>query len=292
VTRTSILVDVDNAVAGTKGQEMPVLSDLLEGLRDRFGRDAAMLLVATQQVDDQASVALRKVADRLGADLTLVPRQRFGSSVDVVLAVRAMEVLPTVDRLVLASGDGDMVSVLEAANRAGVHSIVVSRAEHTAVALSLVADDLIDPADLRYVLEGLITPGDGDTAKRAVMSQFGRATREIVVIDPYIGSGTIRLLAWAAPDIRLVVVGTRIDEEAREEARLLRHSGRDIRLIHQATVHDRWFRVDDRWWHSGSSLKDLGRRYSRISNIDEPEEKAAHETMLEQILSSAAEVSL
>jgi hypothetical protein len=251
-----------------------------------------MLLVATQQVDDQASVALRKVADHLGADLTLVPRQRFGSSVDVVLAVRAMEVLPTVDRLVLASGDGDMVSVLEAANRAGVHSIVVSRAEHTAVALSLVADDLIDPADLRYVLEGLITPGDGDTAKRAVMSQFGRATREIVVIDPYIGSGAIRLLAWAAPDIRLVVVGTRIDEEAREKARLLRHSGRDIRLIHQATVHDRWFRVDDRWWHSGSSLKDLGRKYSRISNIDEPAEKAAHETMLEQILSSAAEVSL
>ncbi len=53
--------------------------------------------------------------------------------------------------------------------------------------------------------------------------------------------------------------------------------------------HDRWFRVDDVWWHSGASLKDLGRRFSRISSVNEAE-KADHDAMLTRLLQSGVDV--
>jgi hypothetical protein len=147
--------------------------------------------------------------------------------------------------------------------------------------------------ELSYVAQGLISPGDATKATRALTEQFARATREVVVIDPYVGVGTVRLLAWVPSTVDVTVIGSKVEDEASDEARTLRASGRHIRIVKVATdamSHDRWFRVDDAWWHSGASLKDLGRRFSRISSIDEEAERTAHDAMVAQLLKSGVDV--
>jgi hypothetical protein len=74
-----------------------------------------------------------------------------------------------------------------------------------------------------------------------------------------------------------------------EETATLREQGRSVKLVTvpvREMPHDRWFRVDDEWWHSGASLKDLGLRVSRISKVDSAEGRA-HDSMLEVLLRSA-----
>jgi uncharacterized LabA/DUF88 family protein len=71
-------------------------------------------------------------------------RRKVKGSMNIELAVRAMELADHVDRIFLFSGDGDFRSLLEAVQRRGVHVTVVS----TIVSQPpMVADDLLRQAD-------------------------------------------------------------------------------------------------------------------------------------------------
>jgi hypothetical protein len=284
VAPIAVLVDVDNVLAGRTDSAEAVLEDLIDALAERFGSEAHITLVATA-TSTKIETTLHSMVGRSGAEVIAVEMKR-GPVVDVVMAVRAVEQLPTIGRLVLVSGDSDFIPVVEAARRAGVQTTVVSAPGRTAVGLSLAADERIDAAELWIILEGLVAPGQGASATTAVMAQFRNARHEIVVIDPYIGEGTLRLLAWARPSARLILIGQRIEPAAIAEAKSIRGAKRTISIRRHRDIHDRWFRVDGRWWHSGGSLKDLGRKYSRISAIENDRELADHDKMLADLLAS------
>ena len=279
-----VVIDVDNVLYWRPPRSVVTLTDLVRAVRERFGAAADIRLVATDaQTSDTA--ALRDEAQSAGAELTLVPRDR-GSSVDIVLAFQLMEAIPAgVERLVFASLDRDLVAAITALKRAGIYIILVSPPDHLPLDLALAADELIDMTELSYIAQGLIEPGAKTKATRAIAEQFARATDEVVIIDPYVGSGTIRLLAWVPATVEVTVIGSKIEAEATAEAATLRAHGRRLRVVKvppQAMPHDRWFRVDGVWWHSGASLKDLGRRFSRISRIDDAE-SPEHDAMFAQL---------
>ena len=48
------------------------------------------------------------------------------------------------------------------------------------------------------------------------------------------------------------------------------HAGVSTLSNRRQSWRDRWFSVDDRRWHSGGLPKDLGRKWTRISQIDHP----------------------
>jgi NYN domain len=288
---TRVVIDVDNVLYWCPPRSVATLTDLVEAIRERFGAAADIRLVATETPTSDTA-ALRDEATRVGAQLTMVPPGR-GSSVDVVLAVQVMEAIPDgVERLVFASLDHDLVAVIAALKRAGIYTILLSPPDHLPLQFALAADELIDMIELSYVAQGLIGPESKTRATRAITEQFGRATREIVIIDPYVGSGTIKLLAWVPSTVDITVVGSRIEDMAVVEARTLRAHGRRIRVVRvpaRAMPHDRWFRIDDAWWHSGASLKDLGRRFSRISRVDHAE-STGHDEMLAQLLQEGTDL--
>jgi hypothetical protein len=90
----------------------------------------------------------------------------------------------------------------------------------------------------------------------------------------------------------VTVIGSMIDTEARQEAGELKSAGRHVMMMKvpkDAMSHDRWFKIDDEWWHSGASLKDIGRKFSRISRVDEAESDA-HAQMVASLLGSGTEV--
>jgi NYN domain len=291
VPGTRVVIDVDNVLHWHPPRSVATLTELVRSVRERFGAATDIRLVGTEAPTSDTAT-LRDAATRAGAQLTLVPPKR-GSSVDVMIAVQVMQAIPDgVERVVFASLDSDLVAVVAALRSAGIYTIVLSPPDHAPVQMALAADELIDMTELSYVAQGLISPGATTKVTRAVTEQFGRATRDIVIIDPYVDAGTIKLLVWVPSTVEVTVVGSRIAAEARAEADTLRAHGRRIRIIRVPRglmSHDRWFRVDDVWWHSGASLKDLGRRFSRISSVDDAE-NADHDAMLAELLESGADV--
>ena len=50
----------------------------------------------------------------------------------------------------------------------------------------------------------------------------------------------------------------------------LRLEGRSIRLYRTKDNHDRFLGVDEEWWHSGHSFKNLGDKDSMLSKVANP----------------------
>ena len=72
-------------------------------------------------------------------------RRKVKGNMDIELAVDAMEIAPTIDHMVLFSGDGDFRSLVEAVQRKGVRVTVVST---VTTQPPMVADELRRQADV------------------------------------------------------------------------------------------------------------------------------------------------
>lgn len=235
VPGTRVVIDADNVLYWRPPRSVATLTELVRAVRERFGAAADVRLVGTDAPTPDTAT-LREEATRVGAQLTLVPPKR-GSSVDVMLAVQVMEAIPDgVERVVFASLDRDLVAVIPALKRAGIYTTLLTPPDHAPVQLALAADELVDMTALTYVAEGLISPGATTKATGAVTDQFGRATRDIAIIDPYVDAGTIKLLLWVPSTVDVTVVGSRITADARAEADTLRAHGRRIRIADDVSV--------------------------------------------------------
>src|SRR5712672_3563072 len=119
-------------------------------------------------VEDQEFSALRPLIDWLdynGFTVVTKPAKEFDDgegrrklkrSMRVELAVGALEIANQVDNIMLFSGDGDFCSLLEAAQRRGVHVTVISslRSKPPMIAdeLRRQADTFIDLDDLKAAI--------------------------------------------------------------------------------------------------------------------------------------------
>jgi len=90
-------------------------------------------------------------------------RRKMKGSMDVELAVKAMELAEHVDQIVLFSGDGDFRSLVEAVQRRGVRVTVVST---LATQPPMVADELRRQADIFIDLAELKPRVGRDPAER------------------------------------------------------------------------------------------------------------------------------
>src|SRR5947199_7798564 len=93
-------------------------------------------------------------------------RRKVKGSMDIELAVHAMEIAPHVDHVVLFSGDGDFRSLVEAVQRKGVRVTVIST---ISTQPPMVADELRRQADIFLdivELQGKIGRDPGERAAR------------------------------------------------------------------------------------------------------------------------------
>jgi uncharacterized LabA/DUF88 family protein len=131
----------------------------------------------TTLVEDQEFVSLRPLIDWLGYNgYTAVTklskefvdaggRRRVKGSMNIELAVHAMELADHIDAMFLFSGDGDFRPLLEAVQRRGVHVTVVST---LASQPPMVADELRRQADAFLDLAELKLKIGRDPSERPV----------------------------------------------------------------------------------------------------------------------------
>jgi uncharacterized LabA/DUF88 family protein len=148
----------------------------------------------TAIIEDQEYCSIRPLVDWLGYNgYTVVTksvkefidangRRKLKGSMDIELAVDAMEIAEHVDQMVLFSGDGDFRPLVEAVQRRGVRVTVVSTISSQppmiADELRRQADVFIDLVELRaklarQLVERLVPrePRSSSTAARAVQQQ-------------------------------------------------------------------------------------------------------------------------
>lgn len=113
---------------------------------------------------------------------TTTGRRKVKGSMDVDLAVSAMELAQHVDQIVLFSGDGDFRSLVEALQRRGVRVTVVST---LSTQPPMVADDLRRQADVFIDLAELRPKLGRDPVERP-------ASRELRQPPQFLARGTIK----------------------------------------------------------------------------------------------------
>jgi NYN domain len=290
--RFGVYVDFDNVVASHLIYGSPELSDLLLPLRRRYGSLSGPILFATNQWVNglQGSGVVSRLTAEDRANMHVV------KDADLALVHSVTSKLPQLDHLVLVSGDGDFAGLLRTAKSEGSETTIISPIQGTPVRLKLEADNWFDPEELLHEIEGILVPGDNAWVIPNLVRYFDRAQQSIVIIDNYVGPETIRLVSGTLPDVKLTIIGKRFlrssETTAITEASALKNAGRYIQLLEHHDIHDRWFRVDDEWWHSGASLKDLGRKYSELNPARESYKVRQREDMLYRLLSTSVEIPL
>jgi uncharacterized LabA/DUF88 family protein len=107
-------------------------------------------------------------------------RRKIKGNMDIELAVDAMEVAPTIDHMVLFSGDGDFRSLVEAVQRRGVKVTVIST---ISTQPPMIADELRRQADVFTDIVTLQGKIGRDPAERAAR-EASRGPREERGGDP------------------------------------------------------------------------------------------------------------
>ncbi len=136
-SRIAIFVDGANLNATAKALGFEIdYRRLLSEFRSRGSVIRAFYYIAISEAQEYSSI--RPLVDWLdynGYTVVTKPtkeftdaggRRRVKGSMDIELAVDAMEIARHIDRMILFSGDGDFRSLVEAVQRRGVHVTVIS----------------------------------------------------------------------------------------------------------------------------------------------------------------------
>jgi hypothetical protein len=73
------------------------------------------------------------------------------------------------------------------------------------------------------------------------------------------------------------------------QVRKLRQEAYQIHVYKTNVFHDRFLGIDNQWWHSGHSFKDLGGKDSLITQIDEKDAVISLRNRVNSVLSKTGE---
>ncbi len=155
-SRIAIFVDGANLNATAKALGFDIdYKRLLNEFRSRGSVIRAFYYIALSETQEYSSI--RPLIDWLDYNgYTVVTkaakeytdasgRRRVKGSMDIELAVDAMELARHIDQMILFSGDGDFRSLVEAVQRRGVHVTVIST---IAIQPPMIADELRRQTDV------------------------------------------------------------------------------------------------------------------------------------------------
>ena len=175
-SRIAVFIDGANLYATAKALGFDM--DYRRLLKEFQGRGTLVrACYYTAVIEDQEFSSIRPLIDWLDYNgFTVVTkatkeffdangRRKVKGSMDIELAVDAMELAEHVDQIVLFSGDGDFRSLVEAVQRRGVRVTVVST---ISTQPPMIADELRRQADVFTDLKELQSRIGRDPAERAM----------------------------------------------------------------------------------------------------------------------------
>ena len=121
--------------------------------------------------------------------------------------------------------------------------------------------------------EQVFPKGTQYEAFKSVTNVLRTATKEILVVDNYVGSSLLEMIEAipSKPAVRLLTFKPSADFKAAVTAFRKQYSQPVEVRLHQREVHDRAIVVDDRnFFALGASIKDLGDKLSLLNRVEDP----------------------
>jgi uncharacterized LabA/DUF88 family protein len=299
--QTAVFIDGDWLYyAARKLKEEVDYSRLLISLHDCFGPETPIHIfcsVDAQKKEQREFVGqLSSLGYLLHTSKLLRRKDRYGNvtlvskGLDIALAVSAMAMLDDFQTLVLLTGDSDFVPLVAEARAKNREVILIT--------VPLASRALVQAAGKRHInLETLlrnlrhgkgipgikgkqpkaippknmyVEKGEHFAPYLAVRQLLLSAKREIVLVDPYVDDEVLQMIPLVPKSIRISILSNRISPaDFCVQVKKLRQEGYAIQIHKTKAFHDRFLGVDDQWWHSGHSFKDLGGRDSFLSQMDD-----------------------
>ncbi len=212
----------------------------------------------------------------------------ISGGLDIDLIVDAMQVLPLLKNFVLVSGDSDFTALFEQANRIGVKTYVIALPFSLGYSLRRVANTFLNLETLivereltafkkkreieNFANENYIKKGESFKSYIKLRDLMKSAKNNIVIIDSHIDDQILLMFQLLKPEIhKIIITDVRyiISSDFNAQVQKLKRDGHQIDIYNNKEFHDRFIRIDNCWWHSGHSFKDLGGKNSMFNKISE-----------------------
>lgn len=119
--------------------------------------------------------------------------------------------------------------------------------------------------------EGMFSAGQYFDAKRVVRDLFATATRDIIIVDAYIGEDVLNLLTVKRDGVYVKLLTGKVSPAFLVLARDFNRQYKNLEIRSSKTFHDRFIFVDDSdFYHFGASLEHLGNKTFMYSKLEEP----------------------
>jgi hypothetical protein len=118
--------------------------------------------------------------------------------------------------------------------------------------------------------EIVVPAGSPFSAKSKVRELLATATTDVLIVDPYVGVGTLDCLLEVTTAVRLLTNKDKVEKGFHVKLHEFQSEGRKVELRYGTTLHDRHLAFNDRCFLIGGSLKDAGKKeFHCLEVIDE-----------------------
>jgi len=292
--RTLVIIDGDNLLVAAKQLGFNIdFAKLREVLAQSFAALIGIRVYVSSNLLANKHHTFYNSLPQLGYELRMNNDRTAKSNIDTIMAIDAVSQSDEYHTLVLVSGDGDFVSLLDNLKKQGKQTVVVSLPIVTSLQLRNSANEYIN-------LEELLT--ESSSSRKAIQSyqttvppisadeksfylQKGiyfdsylkirnllkSAEKSVTIIDGYINEEILHILSILPKEIKCSIITRKISGNDFEVmVSKLRREGRIINIYKSDIFHDRFIRIDKEWWHLGHSIKDLGSADAMLSKVLEP----------------------
>lgn len=289
--KTAVFIDGDWFVFSTRAfSNAPSYYGLFQLLRNEFGSETPIYFFAGSVGNNTEYQNLVKILSDIGYIVEQSPgsiRGRGKGNSDTSLIARASSLPEEYERLVLISGDGDFVPLLQVAGEQGRQTILISLPNVTHHMLMKYANQFIN---LEKVLEqakifknsvnslSIIVSKNLFIEKGAFFQSYlflrdllEPAERQITIVDPYVDVYLLSTLQLCIKRVNIEIFTKKYPPDFCVMVNKLRKENRTLTIFKTEDYHDRVIQVDDSWWHSGHSLKDWGNKVSLVQQATDLE---------------------
>lgn len=286
-------------------------------LVSNFGPKTKIYFYGAINPDNKQQIRFYNFLKKIGyvvhlVELTKIQNVFVPKGLDIELAVNAMQILPSIKRFVLVSGDSDFVSLLKQVINCGVSVSVIALPFTTGYLLKKIVggsflnlETLINeqksvkkfsifkkekktkisskkivqilPMIRKKKKTKVLAPnslyikkGDHFNSYIHIRNLMMSAKNNITIIDEYVDDGILAIIKLLKTKINIIIFTYKYSPaDFCLQVKKLRGEERSIVIYKTSRFHDRFLGIDNVWWHSGHSFKDLGRKDSMLNKVIE-----------------------
>jgi len=290
--QTAIFIDGDWLYAATRRINKNIdYAKFFNVLIKKFGEKTKVYYYGTIDPTNKQQEKFYRSLKKTGYIIRCIKVKKIGDRVipgglDISLAVNVMRILSSLKKFILVSGDSDFAALLQQARQIGVNTYVIALPLSTGYLLKQATNTFLNLETLiveykpktlkkeikieKFVDQNYIKKGDSFKSYIKLRNLMESAKNSITIIDSYVDDQILLMIQPLKPKINKIII-TDTDRITPTDffiqVQKLKKDGHLIDICKSNKFHDRFICIDDIWWHSGHSFKNLGEKDSMLNKV-------------------------